>query len=97
MYAFSSAAIFSPGHPYIESTTVLSDNSNIIYSTFTGNIQFTVPCSLVAWAMMVGDTRAMLRAVDERLLRAVGELTTCESVWDGRMTCSGGEEFSHIE
>ena len=47
--------------------------------------------------MMVGDTRAMLRAVDERLLRAVGELTTCESAWDGRMTCSGGEEFSHIE
>ena len=26
MYAFNSAAIFSPGHPYIESTTVLSDN-----------------------------------------------------------------------
>ena len=25
MYAFNSAAIFSPGHPYIESTTVLSD------------------------------------------------------------------------
>ena len=26
MYAFNSAAIFLPGHPYIESTTVLSDN-----------------------------------------------------------------------
>ena len=26
MYAFNSAAIFSPGHPYIESTTVLSDD-----------------------------------------------------------------------
>ena len=26
MYAFNSAAIFPPGHPYIESTTVLSDN-----------------------------------------------------------------------
>ena len=26
MYAFNLAAIFSPGHPYIESTTVLSDN-----------------------------------------------------------------------
>ena len=25
MYAFNSAAIFLPGHPYIESTTVLSD------------------------------------------------------------------------
>ena len=25
MYAFNSAAIFYPGHPYIESTTVLSD------------------------------------------------------------------------
>ena len=25
MYAFNSAAIFPPGHPYIESTTVLSD------------------------------------------------------------------------
>ena len=25
MYAFNSAAIFFPGHPYIESTTVLSD------------------------------------------------------------------------
>ena len=33
MYAFNSAAIFYPGHPYIESTTVLSDNngqSNVI-------------------------------------------------------------------
>ena len=28
MYAFNSAAIFLPGHPYIESTTVLSDNVN---------------------------------------------------------------------
>ena len=27
MYAFNSAAIFSPGHPYIESTTVLSDTN----------------------------------------------------------------------
>ena len=27
MYAFNSAAIFLPGHPYIESTTVLSDNN----------------------------------------------------------------------
>ena len=27
MYAFNSAAIFYPGHPYIESTTVLSDTS----------------------------------------------------------------------
>ena len=27
MYAFNSAAIFLPGHPYIESTTVLSDIS----------------------------------------------------------------------
>ena len=26
MYAFNLAAIFYPGHPYIESTTVLSDN-----------------------------------------------------------------------
>ena len=25
MYAFNSAAIFLPGHPYIESTTILSD------------------------------------------------------------------------
>ena len=25
MYTFNSAAIFLPGHPYIESTTVLSD------------------------------------------------------------------------
>ena len=30
MYAFNSAAIFSPGHPYIESTTVLSDSKSII-------------------------------------------------------------------
>ena len=28
MYAFNSAAIFFPGHPYIESTTVLSDTSS---------------------------------------------------------------------
>ena len=27
MYAFNSGAIFSPGHPYIESTTVLSDTT----------------------------------------------------------------------
>ena len=27
MYAFNSAAIFSPGHPYIESTNVLSDHA----------------------------------------------------------------------
>ena len=32
MYAFNSAAIFYPGHPYIESTTVLSD---IIQSCMT--------------------------------------------------------------
>ena len=36
--------------------------------------------------MMVGDTRAVVRAVDERLLRAVGEVTTCESALDGRVT-----------
>ena len=28
MHAFNSAAIFLPGHPYIESTTVLSDTPN---------------------------------------------------------------------
>ena len=28
MYTFNSAAIFYPGHPYIESTTVLSDISH---------------------------------------------------------------------
>ena len=26
MYTFNTGAIFSPGHPYIESTTVLSDS-----------------------------------------------------------------------
>ena len=31
MYAFNSAAIFLPGHPYIESTTVLSDKAVITY------------------------------------------------------------------
>ena len=31
MYAFNSAAIFYPGHPYIESTTVLSDYTGAIY------------------------------------------------------------------
>ena len=31
MYAFNSAAIFYPGHPYIESTTVLSDIQREIY------------------------------------------------------------------
>ena len=30
MYAFNSAAIFLPGHPYIESTTVLSDTATSI-------------------------------------------------------------------
>ena len=30
MYAFNSAAIFSPGHPYIESTTVLSDKGPLL-------------------------------------------------------------------
>ena len=35
MYAFNSAAIFSPGHPYIESTTVLSDTgSNVELGAF---------------------------------------------------------------
>ena len=33
MYAFNSAAIFSPGHPYIESTTVLSDIYNLYPQT----------------------------------------------------------------
>ena len=30
MYAFNSAAIFLPGHPYIESTTVLSDTVRLL-------------------------------------------------------------------
>ena len=38
MYTFNSAAIFPPGHPYIESTTVLSDNTHtiILYVQWTG-------------------------------------------------------------
>ena len=32
MCAFNSAAIFYPGHPYIESTTVLSDYKMVQYS-----------------------------------------------------------------
>ena len=32
MYAFNSAAIFYPGHPYIESTTVLSDTYAVSHS-----------------------------------------------------------------
>ena len=31
MYAFNSAAIFYPGHPYIESTTVLSDTCTVLH------------------------------------------------------------------
>ena len=31
MHAFNSAAIFSPGHPYIESTTILSDNVSVMH------------------------------------------------------------------
>ena len=34
MYAFNSAAIFYPGHPYIESTTVLSDTPSVHFIHF---------------------------------------------------------------
>ena len=33
MYTFNSAAIFFPGHPYIESTTVLSDSQPYVTSS----------------------------------------------------------------
>ena len=39
MYAFNSAAIFLPGHPYIESTTVLSDNYTSNKKHFMKNVK----------------------------------------------------------
>ena len=42
MYAFNSAAIFLPGHPYIESTTVLSDDVGIVALTTMCKMTTTV-------------------------------------------------------
>ena len=38
----------------------------------------------VAACSMAEDTRAMLRAVDERVIREDGEIMTCESALAGR-------------
>ena len=43
MYAFNSAAIFLPGHPYIESTTVLSDKNKNIFEKMSEYVGFSPP------------------------------------------------------
>ena len=47
MYAFNTAAIFPPGHPYIESTTVLSDYSKGFVTEI--ELVFVVLLLLTGW------------------------------------------------
>ena len=52
MYAFNSAAIFYPGHPYIESTTVLADT-------------YFICTALVATSAVHPDGQHMLRQQEQ--------------------------------
>ena len=58
MYAFNSAAIFSPGHPYIESTTVLSDDER---DSNTKRLLTAVKRAPAGWRRASKHTSAVIR------------------------------------
>ena len=57
MYAFNLAAIFYPGHPYIESTTILSDEPDSNAKT----LRTAVKCDFAGWRRASKHTSAVIR------------------------------------